>query len=102
MVAVAITNSLSLVGEELENTIEQAESELKAFLEERDNQDHLTACAELMHQVAGTFKIVALKGADALMRDVSELIARFCLPKSPHRLLSCRSILEMLDAFFLF
>jgi len=74
MVAVAITNSLSLVGEELENTIEQAESELKAFLEERDNQDHLTACAELMHQVAGTFKIVALKGADALMRDVSELI----------------------------
>ena len=74
MVAVAITNSLSLVGDELESTIDQAENELKAFLEERDNQDHLTSCAELMHQVAGTFKIVALKGADALMRDVSEFI----------------------------
>ncbi len=68
--------SMNDVGHELSRTIEDARGKLEAYLEQSDNADAISECAEILHQVRGVLSLVELYGA-AQLADEMEQVSRF-------------------------
>lgn len=72
MINIQNTALLSLVKDELENTIHELESHLEAFADERENRSNLQFCVDTYHQMNGVFQLVGLPGAAMLAGELEE------------------------------
>lgn len=66
-------NSLSMVREELDNTIIQAASEFEVYLANTEELQQLESSRELIAQVGGIFRLLEYPGAALLAEEISEL-----------------------------
>ena len=66
--------SLSLVHDELVNSIEQAAAKLEEFVAQLNDGELLQACIEGMQQISGTLSLVQLHGADILAKEILALL----------------------------
>lgn len=64
--------SLNIVKIEFLATIQLATNQLEQFISARERQDLLQGCLEHLHQIEGVLRIVELKGADTLAREMIE------------------------------
>ena len=72
MINIQNTALLSLVKDELENTIRELEVHLESFADERDERSHLRFCVDAYHQMNGVFQLVGLPGASMLTYELEE------------------------------
>ncbi|PCJ17770.1 MAG: hypothetical protein COB04_08320 [Gammaproteobacteria bacterium] len=72
MINIQNTALLSLVKDELENTIRELEAHLEAFADEREDRSHLQFCVDTYHQLNGVFQLVGLPGASMLAGELEE------------------------------
>lgn len=67
-------NSLRLVREELDDTINHSATDFEAFLADRQNQGNLVSCREAIAQVGGTFRLLEFPGAALLADEMTALV----------------------------
>ncbi|MDE1461076.1 hypothetical protein [Spartinivicinus poritis] len=65
--------SLNLVREELEATIQNAESSLESFIEDRENSGHIQSCVDYLQQIRGTLSLIEMSGAELLAQEMVNL-----------------------------
>ncbi|MBU2711614.1 hypothetical protein KCG35_11140 [Zooshikella sp. WH53] len=66
-------SSLSLVRDELEATIQNAEHSLESFIEDRENGSHIQSCVDYLQQIRGTLNLIEVSGAELLAQEMLEL-----------------------------
>ncbi len=66
-------SSLSLVREELETTIQHAESSLEQFIEARNQGSHLQECVDYIKQIRGTLSLIEMSAGELLAEEMFEL-----------------------------
>ena len=67
-------NTLKWLKRELDETLTQARQALEAHLEQPDDQLSLGECAQHLHQVTGTLRMVQLHGAALLAEEMEALV----------------------------
>lgn len=71
---VAKVMPLSLIGQELNNTLEQLQANLDSYISNRSMNDMLQACVEEVDQLRGIFSLILFSGAEALSIELSEVL----------------------------
>ncbi len=66
-------SSLNLVREELEATLDQAESSLEHFIETRSDAALLQSCIEQLQQIRGALTLIEMSGAQMLADELVQL-----------------------------
>ncbi len=74
MVAITNTTSLTLLKDEIDATLSQAETSLEAWVEDQSRENALEECASAFHQIKGICQMLELPAA-SLMAEEMELIA---------------------------
>ena len=67
--------TLTWVKPELDETLKQARNALTIFVEEGEEPGQLRACANYLHQVQGTLRMVELYGAAMVAEEMEQLSA---------------------------
>lgn len=62
--------SLSMVREELQTTIEQAGRDLETYVSDKSDAKPLTACLKGIKQILGIFRLLELSGATLLAEEL--------------------------------
>ena len=65
--------TLTWVKPELDETLKQARNALQSYVEEGENPAELRTCADLLHQVQGTLRMVELYGAAMVAEEMEQL-----------------------------
>ena len=65
--------TLTWVKPELDETLKQARNALQGYVEEGENPAELRTCADLLHQVQGTLRMVELYGAAMVAEEMEQL-----------------------------
>ncbi len=73
-------NSLALVREELDASIQRSASEFEAYLLDHNNRASLESCRSEMAQVAGTLRLIQFGGAALLADEMVAAVAAICTP----------------------
>lgn len=73
-------NSLALVREELDASIQRSAGEFEAYLLDHNNRAALESCRADMAQVAGTLRLIQFSGAALLADEMVAAIAAICTP----------------------
>jgi len=73
-------NSLALVREELDASIQRSASEFEAYLLDHSNRTALESCRAEMAQVAGTLRLIQFTGAALLADEMVAAVAAICTP----------------------
>ncbi len=73
-------NSLALVREELDASIQRSASEFEAYLLDHNNRTALENCRADMAQVAGTLRLIQFSGAALLADEMVAAVAAICTP----------------------
>jgi len=64
------SNSFDLVRKEIEFTIQQAESSLERFQENRESGEDLQNCIDFLNQLRGIFTLVEVQGGTVLCQEM--------------------------------
>lgn len=65
-------STLAWVKGEIDETLKQARIALERYVDEPDDETHLQACIDYIHQVTGTLQMVELRGAALFSGEVEE------------------------------
>jgi chemosensory pili system protein ChpA (sensor histidine kinase/response regulator) len=87
------SQTLDLVGREINTTLAEARGALESYLEQPDNAALLERCAQDLHQVQGVLRVLEIYGA-ALLAEEMEHVAQYLLATHTER----KSQAESLDA----
>ncbi len=68
-------STLAWIKGEIDETLKQARAELEAFVDEPENDEHIQACVEHIHQVYGTLQMVELYGAAMFAEEMETFTA---------------------------
>ncbi|WP_295359901.1 Hpt domain-containing protein [Arenimonas sp.] len=77
--------TLTWVKPELDETLRQARQALEAFVEEGEDPGQLKSCANLLHQVQGTLRMVELYGAAMVAEEMEQLAKALVEGRVPDR-----------------
>ncbi|HET8551959.1 MAG TPA: Hpt domain-containing protein [Gammaproteobacteria bacterium] len=69
------TDSLLWIKSELDGVLTRARQGLEAYVEDRDDRESLAQCAESLHQIQGTLRVVEVYGA-AMLAEEMEAVAK--------------------------
>src|SRR6516165_1471198 len=72
------SQTLELVGREVNATLAEARGALESYLEQPDNAALLESCAQDLHQVQGVLRLLEIYGA-ALLAEEMEQVARYLI-----------------------
>src|SRR5437660_10934213 len=87
------SQTLDIVGRELNTTLAEARTALENYVEQPDNVTLLERCAQELHQVQGVLRLLEIYGA-ALLAEEMEQVASYLLATASER----KSQAESLDA----
>jgi chemosensory pili system protein ChpA (sensor histidine kinase/response regulator) len=87
------SQTLDLVGREINTTLAEARSALESYVEQPDNVVLLESCAQNLHQVQGVLRLLEIYGA-ALLAEEMEHVAQYLVATHAER----KSQAESLDA----
>jgi chemosensory pili system protein ChpA (sensor histidine kinase/response regulator) len=87
------SQTLDLVGREINATLTEARGALESYVEQPDNSALLESCAQDLHQVQGVLRVLEIYGA-ALLAEEMEHVAQYLLATHSER----KSQAESLDA----
>ncbi len=87
------SQTLELVGREINTTLAEARGALESYVEQPDNAALLERCAQDLHQVQGVLRVLEIYGA-ALLAEEMEHVAQYLLATHTER----KSQAESLDA----
>src|SRR5215469_12088468 len=87
------SQTLDLVGRELNTTLAEARTALETYVEQPDNVSLLERCKQELHQVHGVLRVLEIYGA-ALLAEEMEHVAQYLLATHAER----KSQAESLDA----
>ena len=87
------SQTLDLVGREINATLAEARGALESYVEQPDNAALLERCAQELHQVQGVLRVLEIYGA-ALLAEEMEHVAHYLLATPSER----KSQAESLDA----
>lgn len=65
---------LSLIGQELSNTLEELKANLDSYISNRSMDDMLQACIDETEKLRSIFSLIMLKGAEALTIEMLEML----------------------------
>ena len=88
-----LSQTVELVGRELNATLGEARSALEAFVEQPENVALLERCMHELHQAQGVLRVLEIYGA-ALLAEEMEQVARYLIATMSER----KSQAESLDA----
>ncbi|HXN80796.1 MAG TPA: hypothetical protein VN869_07790, partial [Steroidobacteraceae bacterium] len=88
-----VSQTLDLVGREVNATLAEARGALETYVEQPDNVQLLERCAQELHQVQGVLRLLEIYGA-ALLAEEMEHVAQYLLATHNER----KSQAESLDA----
>src|SRR5919109_987776 len=88
-----VSQTLDLVGREINATLTEARGALEGYVEQPDNAQLLEQCAQQLHLVQGVLRVLEIYGA-ALLAEEMEQVARYLLATHSER----KSQAESLDA----
>ena len=86
--------TLTWVKPELDETLKQARNALQNYVEEGENPHELKTCAELLHQVQGTLRMVELYGAAMVAEEMEQLAKALIDAKVSNRETAYASLMQ--------
>jgi chemosensory pili system protein ChpA (sensor histidine kinase/response regulator) len=77
------SQTLDLVGREINNTLNEARTALETYVEQQENVSLLDRCSADLRQVQGVLRVLEIYGA-ALLAEEMEHVSRYLLSENAH------------------